>query len=90
MKYGYARVSTAQQKKDGNSLEEQCNHLQAVSISGEKGAILSWRSSLPAHGWTAQSSNAFARCWKKGTRWWCASSTGLPGRWWRELPPAGS
>ncbi|MEF2562683.1 MAG: hypothetical protein UI647_07870 [Negativibacillus sp.] len=28
MKYGYARVSTAQQKKDGNSLEEQCNHLR--------------------------------------------------------------
>lgn len=28
MKYGYARVSTAQQKKDGNSLEEQCNQLR--------------------------------------------------------------
>ena len=27
MKYGYARVSTAQQKKDGNSLEEQRNQL---------------------------------------------------------------
>lgn len=28
MKYGYARVSTAQQKKDGNSLEEQRNQLR--------------------------------------------------------------
>ncbi len=28
MKYGYARVSTAHQKKDGNSLEEQRNQLQ--------------------------------------------------------------
>lgn len=28
MKYGYARVSTIHQRKDGNSLEDQRNQLQ--------------------------------------------------------------
>lgn len=31
MKYGYARVSTAQQKKDGNSLEDRRRTVQIAS-----------------------------------------------------------
>ena len=84
MKYGYARVSTAQQKKDGNSLEEQCNQLR------QEGCDFIVEEQFTGARMDRPKFQRLCSLLEKGTRWWCASSIGLPERWWRELPPVGS